>query len=241
MAYSASSGFRHLRSGKAKPLLYRRCPTRVYFATSLDSRLASSSISCVLPSWRYWINGVIHVFLSSILQISSLSTMGDSTFSYMTDRSCPLLWVLASLASKSALSFCSHGTWTSLNFLKPTANFTALSLYLLSWGSLVWYSLLTCPVTNFESLLAIKIFASRSRANLIPANNASYSAWLLLALKSKCRDCSTKTPTGPSSMTPTPDPAWFADPSTDKYHSSSSTEVGLLGIIRSRSPPELAP
>ncbi|MCI38382.1 hypothetical protein A2U01_0059610, partial [Trifolium medium] len=40
----------------------------------------------------------------------------------------------------------------------------------------------------------------------MPAIRASYSAWLLLALKAKCNDCSTKTPSGPSRTTPAPLP-----------------------------------
>ncbi|RDY09026.1 COBW domain-containing protein 2 [Mucuna pruriens] len=77
-----------------------------------------------------------------------------------------------------------------------------------------------------------RVLASRSRANLIPANNASYSTWLLLALKSKCSDCSMRTPSGPSSMTPAPDPAWFVDPSTDRYHSPLLT-VGRSSEVNS--------
>ncbi|MCI84080.1 hypothetical protein A2U01_0105356, partial [Trifolium medium] len=40
----------------------------------------------------------------------------------------------------------------------------------------------------------------------MPAIRASYSAWLLLALKVKRRDCSTSTPSGPSRTTPAPLP-----------------------------------
>ncbi|RDY04873.1 hypothetical protein CR513_11352, partial [Mucuna pruriens] len=68
-------------------------------------------------------------------------------------------------------------------------------------------------------------------ASLIPAKSASYSAWLLLALKSKCRLCSTNTPFGPSKITPAPLPVWLDDPSTDKYHSPSVCSCSLVSSV----------
>ncbi|RDX92452.1 hypothetical protein CR513_25419, partial [Mucuna pruriens] len=61
-------------------------------------------------------------------------------------------------------------------------------------------------IISFKSLLAVKTFASNSLVSLIPASNALYSAWLLLALNSKWSDCSINTPFEPSNITPTPLP-----------------------------------
>ncbi|MCH91573.1 hypothetical protein A2U01_0012500, partial [Trifolium medium] len=52
----------------------------------------------------------------------------------------------------------------------------------------------------------------------MPAINASYSAWLLLALKAKRNDCSIRTPSGPSKTTLAPLPLRLDDPSTDNVH-----------------------
>jgi len=66
-----------------------------------------------------------------------------------------------------------------------------------------------------ESLLAISTLAPISFANKIPAIKASYSAWLLLALKANIRDCSINMSLGPSRIIPVPLPNWLEDPSTE--------------------------
>ena len=113
---------------------------------------------------------------------------------------------LASLASKSALAFCSLGTWINSNAVKDTFKVRTYSRYAAICGSLAWNSPVTYPVTNRESVLAINLLAPISFANSIPTIRALYSAWLLLALKAKRRDCSISTPFGPSRMTPAPLP-----------------------------------
>ena len=55
------------------------------------------------------------------------------------------------------------------------------SKYAAIWGSLAWYSPVTCPVTNKESLFANNPLAPISFASIIPAIRASYSfgcCWL---------------------------------------------------------------
>ncbi|PNX70322.1 hypothetical protein L195_g057277, partial [Trifolium pratense] len=52
--------------------------------------------------------------------------------------------------------------------------------------------------------------------SFIPAIKASYSAWLLLALKAKRNDCSIITPSGPSNTIPAPLPRTLEAPSTDR-------------------------
>ena len=47
---------------------------------------------------------------------------------------------------------------------------------------------------------------------------ASYSTWLLLALKANRRACSISNPSGPSKMTPSPLPSKFEEPSTESTH-----------------------
>ena len=76
----------------------------------------------------------------------------------------------------------------------------------------------TCPVTNKESLFTSKPFAPISLANKIPTIRASYSAWLLLALKANRRACLISNPFGPSKITPTPLPCWLEEPSTESIH-----------------------
>ncbi|MCI91224.1 hypothetical protein A2U01_0112518, partial [Trifolium medium] len=60
----------------------------------------------------------------------------------------------------------------------------------------------------------------------MPAIKASYFAWLLLALKAKRSDCSTKTPSGPSRTTPAPLPLKLDDPSTDSVHGCTLVSSG---------------
>ena len=83
------------------------------------------------------------------------------------------------------------------------------SRYAAIWGSLAWYSPVTWLVTNKESPFANNPFAPISLANNVPAIRASYSAWLLLALKENRRACSISNPSGPSKMTPAPLSCWF--------------------------------
>ncbi|RDX83895.1 hypothetical protein CR513_35136, partial [Mucuna pruriens] len=94
---------------------------------------------------------------------------------------------------------------------------------------------------NFLKVVAIpvalsRVFASSSLASLIPANNASYSAWLLLALNSKWSDCSINTPFGPSNITPAPLPDWLDAPCTDKIHllfSSVTNPLATISVMKS--------
>ena len=65
-------------------------------------------------------------------------------------------------------------------------------------GSLAWYSPVTCLVINNESLFTNKLRVPSSLANNIPATKASYSAWLLMALKANLRACSINSPLDPS-------------------------------------------
>ncbi|KAK2429877.1 maturase K [Trifolium repens] len=62
---------------------------------------------------------------------------------------------------------------------------------------------------------------SISFANFIPASKASYSAWLLLALKANLNDCSMRTLSGPSNTTPAPLPLMLEAPSTDRVQGCS--------------------
>ena len=134
---------------------------------------------------------------------------------------------LASLASRSARAFCSLGTCTNSNATNaPFSTWTHFK-YAAICGSFAWYSPVTCPVTSSESLFAKRLCAPISLARSIPAIRASYSAWLLLALKANRRACSINTPLGPSKTILTPVPCCFEDPSTDNSHwESSSTSRG---------------
>ena len=74
--------------------------------------------------------------------------------SCMTVLWMPLFPELASFASKSARAFCSRGTCTNSNIAKVSFRIWTYSRYTAIWGSLAWYSPVTCHVTNRESLLA---------------------------------------------------------------------------------------
>ena len=130
----------------------------------------------------------------------------------------PPLPELASFASKSARAFCSRGTCTNSNTTKVSFRIWTYYRYAAIWGSFAWYSLVTCPVTSKESLFTSKLFTPISLASNIPAIRASYSAWLLLALKANRRACSINNPFGPSKMTPAPLPYWLEDTSTERTH-----------------------
>ncbi|RDY04870.1 hypothetical protein CR513_11359, partial [Mucuna pruriens] len=95
------------------------------------------------------------------------------------------------------------------------------------------------PPLNIPLLVPSTSFSARYTgllANLMPAKSASYSAWLLLALKSKCWLCSTNTLFGHSKITPAPLPAWLDDPSTDKYHSPPVHSCSMVSsVIKSAS------
>ncbi|KAK2418557.1 hypothetical protein QL285_040743 [Trifolium repens] len=64
---------------------------------------------------------------------------------------------------------------------------------------------------------------------------ASYSAWLLLALKAKRSDCSMSTPSGPSRTTPAPLPHIFEAPSTDRVQGRLPSPSGGEVISRTKS------
>ena len=138
--------------------------------------------------------------------------------SCMTVLCLPPLPELTSLASKSARAFFSLGTCTSSNIANDPFRTWTYTKYAAIRGSLAWYSPFTWPVTSRESLFANKLCAPISLANSMPTMRASYSDWLLLALKANCRACSINSPFGPSNMTPTLLPCWLEDLSTESTH-----------------------
>jgi len=71
---------------------------------------------------------------------------------------------------------------------------------------------------SFEFVLHRSLRAPTSRARLRPAIKGLYSAWLLDVLKLKRRDCSIRTLSSPSSITPAPAPGGFEEPSTCMVH-----------------------
>ncbi|WJX77399.1 hypothetical protein P8452_60714 [Trifolium repens] len=87
----------------------------------------------------------------------------------------PGFLVHASFDNKSALAFCSRGTYTNSNDLKWVARLCTFSKYLINCGSLAWNSPDTWFVTNCESLFALRSVISISFASFIPASKASYS------------------------------------------------------------------
>ena len=143
--------------------------------------------------------------------------------SCMTVLYLPPLPELASFASKSARAFCSLGTRTNSNTAKVSFRVFTYSRYTTIWGSLSWYSPVTCPVTSRESRFANKPLAPISLASNIPAIKVSYSAWLLLALKANQSACSISNPLSPSRMTLAPLPCWLEDPSTERTHLKSTS------------------
>ena len=139
---------------------------------------------------------------------------------------CPLsapLPELGSFVRESARAFYSLGTCTNLNTAKVSFRIWTYSRYAAIWGSLTWYSPVTCPVTNRESLFASKLSPPISLASSITTIKASYSSLLLLALKANCRVCSINSPFGPSRMTPAPLPYCMEDLSTERTHLKSAS------------------
>ena len=65
--------------------------------------------------------------------------------------------MMASFASKSARAFYSLGTCTNSNTTKVSFRIWTYSRYVAIWESLSWYSPVTCPLTNRESLFASKL------------------------------------------------------------------------------------
>ncbi|WJX19470.1 hypothetical protein P8452_09158 [Trifolium repens] len=72
---------------------------------------------------------------------------------------------------------------------------------------------------------------SISFANFVPASRASYSAWLLLALKANLNDCSIRTASGPYNTTPAPLPLTLEAPSTESVQGCSLLYSG--GVVNS--------
>ena len=132
--------------------------------------------------------------------------MGDFRVSWITKLYRPPLFELSSLASRFARAFYSLGTCTSSNVGKVSLRSVTHLKYEAICGFFAWYSPMTCPVTNNESLFTNKLRAPNSLASSIPATKASYSAWLLLALKVNLRACLINSLLGPSRIIPTPLP-----------------------------------
>ncbi|RDY10731.1 hypothetical protein CR513_04706, partial [Mucuna pruriens] len=80
-----------------------------------------------LSSFRYTVKGLIHVLHSSTQLTSGSSTVDRLMLSWMTDLCIPLFWEVASFDNKSSLSFCSLGTWWSMNFSNVAAILVARS------------------------------------------------------------------------------------------------------------------
>ena len=146
-----------------------------------------------------------------------MKVRGVFRFSWMTVLCLPPLPELASFVSKSARAFCSLGTCINSN----TAKRPSESL----WHDIL---LLLSPVTRRESLFANKLCAPISLANSILAIRASYSAWLLLALKANRRACSINSPFGPSRMMPASLPCWLEEPSTESTSGSRALRGACL-------------
>src|SRR5579862_2319668 len=84
--------------------------------------------------------------------------------------------------------------------------------------------------TSCESLLTRRKSAFRASATPIPANRASYSASLLVALNSNLKQWLHSTPSGSVRMIPAPHPDWFDAPSMYKIHVlPSSGHSGVAG------------
>ena len=150
--------------------------------------------------------------------VQPVIVLGVFKVSWMTVLCLPSLLELASFASKLDQAFYSLGKSTNSNVSKASLKSLTYSRYATIWGSLAWYSPITSQVISSESLFTNKLRAPISLASNIPATKASYSAWLLLALKANRRACSINSPFGPSKMTPTPLPCWLEDPSTERIH-----------------------
>ena len=133
------------------------------------------------------------------------------------------MWLLES--HQLALAFCSLGTCNSSNAAKAPFNTSTYLKYAAIYGSFAWHSPVTCPVTNWVSLFAKRLWAPISLAKSIPAISASYSAWLLLALKAKRKACSINTPLGPSKIIPALLPCWLEDPSTESIHCDPNSHM----------------
>ena len=174
-------------------------------------------VSWIKEWWLIRFPLVVLMWRTSTL-LSATNFRGILSVSWMTVLCLPPLPELASLASRSALAFCSLGTCTSSNVAKAPFNISTYLKYAAIYGSFAWYSPVTCPVTNWESLFARRLWAPISLANSIPTISASYSTWLLLTLKAKRKVCSINTPLGPSKIFPVPLPYWLEDPSTESIH-----------------------
>ena len=118
ITYSACLGARHFKSGLEKPLL----KSWSAITMNLDSLfLTFDACSSSFGSWssfRYQMISPIHDSKSSVMKRnSSCSMLGCFRVSWITNLLFPGRWVLASLANKYALLFCSLGTCANLKLL----------------------------------------------------------------------------------------------------------------------------
>ena len=90
--------------------------------------------------------------------------------------------------------------------------------YFAIWGSRDSNFALTCPTTSCESLQIQRLLAPTASASSSPAIMASYSDFLLEALKPKWTACSILSPVGEVNFKPIPAPDCLEAPSTQRIH-----------------------
>ena len=116
--------------------------------------------------------------------------------------------------SKDSNFVCIHLTWLKYSYI------------LVSRAS---NSPFTWPTTNLESENISTIFPPIFWTIAIPVNKASYSASLFVVEKPNLKDFSMVIFSGDTRTSPTPDPRWFAAPSTYTFQGEGHcVEIRLI-------------
>lgn len=138
---------------------------------------------------------------------------------------------MASLDRKSNLKFSSRGTFTTSKERKRKDKICTFYRYFIICGSLAWYWHGIWLATSWESLLAFSLVTPISRARIILAMRALYSAWLLLAVHSNFNACSITILLGPSRSIPASLPFTLEAPSTDDNHSERGSRLWASWVL----------
>ena len=124
----------------------------------------------------------------------------------------------ATTTKASTLSLQSRGTCSSFQGERVFNFYLTKEAYFVIQGSLDSNSALTCPTTNCESLWIESLSAPIASASSSPAIVASYSDWLLVALKPNPTACSILSPVGEVNCRPMSAPDCLEAPSTQRVH-----------------------
>ena len=132
----------------------------------------------------------------------------------------------ATEAKASAFSLEFVGMCSSFHVGKLLKRCFTRETYVSIRGSRDSNSSLTCPTTNWESLLTRSLPADKASASSSPARMASYSKLLLEALNPSRMACLILSPNGDFNCKPTPAPVCLGAPSIFCVHQSK-----LSGLV----------